>query len=135
MPRHDPFQEMYERMNELFREVAGEEFQPGTGLPVDVQETDRKLIVRADMPGVDRDNIRLKIRDNTLHIAAETERELHEEGKDYVRKERSTKSHSRRVQLPVPVDETSATAEYEDGVLTVKVDKLETDSGTDIEIE
>jgi HSP20 family protein len=135
MPRQDPLREMIERMNEMVQEVGGERLQPGTDLPVDIEETDETVIVRADLPGVSKDNIQLKLQDNSLHIAAETEKELHEEGKDYVRKERSRKQYSRQVRLPVAVDESTASASYEDGVLTVEIDRLETESGTDIDIE
>ncbi len=136
MPRPDPFREMFDRMNKMVQEVVDEGLGPaGTDLPVDIRQTDQTVIVRADMPGVSKDNISLTLRDNTVHLGAATDHEVHEEGKDYVRKERSRKRYSRRFRLPVAVDETSASASYEDGVLTVEIDRDEPDGGTDIEIE
>lgn len=133
---NDPFREMYEQMNQMFKDITGDQFnQINSALPIDVQQTDDKVIVRADMPGVEKDNIRLKLRDNTLHLAAESETEVHEEGKDYLMRERNTKSYSRSVRFPVPVDETSASANYEDGVLTVEINRADQTSGTDIDIE
>jgi len=127
MTQHDPFHEMVERMNEMIQEVSGDLSQTGTGLPVDIQETPETVIVRADMHGISKDNIQLKLRDNSLHIAAETDKELHEQGKDCFREERSRKQYSRRVQLPTPVEEGSASASYDDGVLTVDIRKVMTD--------
>ncbi|MCJ7450423.1 MAG: Hsp20/alpha crystallin family protein [Candidatus Nanohaloarchaeota archaeon QJJ-9] len=104
-------------------------------VPVDVKETEDQVIAKADMPGIDKDSIRVKIRGETLAISGEGRKEVKEEGKDYIRKERSRKSFSRKVDLGVPVDRDSAEAEYRDGVLTVKVDKKEKEKGVEIEVE
>ncbi len=134
--RNDPFKKIFERMNRMFDEVPQDEFGfSDVSLPVDVQETDDEIVVRADMPGVNKDNITAKVRDSTLYLAGEGNREVKEEGKDYIRQERSSKSFSRRINLPSDVDGSSAEATYENGVLTVRLKKQEQSQGFDVDIE
>lgn len=135
--RNDPFREMYERMNRMFRDLSAETGLDveATNLPVDIEETDDQVVVTADMPGIAKDNIHVQVRGDRLHLAAESETEVEEEGKDYVRRERSTRSYSRTVRLPAPVDQASAEATYDDGVLRIELDKLEKDGGTEIDVQ
>lgn len=134
--RNDPFRDMIDRMNRMV-----DEFQRQAGVtdtarvPIDVQEKDDKIIVTADMPGVDKDSITVKAQDSTLSIAAEGNRELKEEGENYIRKERSKRRFSRRINLPAPVDSSSATASYDNGVLEIELEKLATSDDNTIHIE
>lgn len=137
--RNDPFDEMRERMNELFREFTDLETsleQQGAGrLPVDVQETDDQIIVRGDMPGVDKDSIQVRVHDGQLSLAGEGRREVTEEGKDYIRQERTRRQFSRTIPLPADVDPSTAEAEYTSGVLEIRIEKSETDSGTEVDVQ
>ena len=134
--KNDPFQDMYEKMSKMFENFDQTGFPvQGRSLPVDIEETEDQVIVRADMPGVDKNNIQVRVRDQTLQIAAKGEKEVKEEGKDYIRHERSTKSYSRRMNLPSTVDEASAEAEYRNGVLTVTMDKKEKSRDFDVDVK
>ena len=134
--KKDPFQDMYEKMSKMFENFDQTGFPvEGRSLPVDIEETEDRVIVRADMPGVNKDNIQVRVRDQTLQIAAKGEKEVKEEGKDYIRHERSTKSYSRRIELPSTVDEGSAEAEYENGVLTVSMEKKDKSKDFDVEVK
>ncbi|MDY6778732.1 MAG: Hsp20/alpha crystallin family protein [Candidatus Nanohaloarchaea archaeon] len=135
--RGNPFRRMMERMNQMMEsmpETGIERFEEPQ-LPIDMQETDSKIKVKADMPGVDKDNIQVRVKDGTLQIQAQNDREVREEGKDYIRHERSTKQYSRAITLPSEVDETSAEANYENGVLTVTLDKQESDTDYSVDIQ
>jgi HSP20 family protein len=141
--RDNPFEEierMFERMSEGF-----EGLQPPSGLAtgtvlVDLEDRGDSFVVTADLPGFDREEIDLSLREETLELSAshETEEETEEETETatYVRRERRRSDVRRSVYLPDPVvaEETSAT--YENGVLTVTLPKAtpEEDEGTDIPV-
>jgi HSP20 family protein len=136
--RDDPFEEMRERMNELLRAFTDREtsLDQGAGrLPVDVQESDDQISVRADMPGVDKDSIQVRVKDGQLSLAAEGRREVTEEGKDYIRKERSRRQFSRTIPLPADVDSSTAEAEYSNGVLDVRIEKTDSGTGTEVDVQ
>ena len=86
---------------------------------VEVIEKDNQLIVRADLPGMSKDDVQVDIDDNSLVIRGErkTEREENEEG--YYRSERSYGSFYRQIPLPGGVNTENATAEFRNGVLEV----------------
>jgi HSP20 family protein len=86
---------------------------------VEVIERDNQLIVRADLPGMSKDDIQVDIDDNSLVIRGErkTEHEENEEG--YYRSERSYGSFYRQIPLPGGVNTEDATAEFRNGVLEV----------------
>jgi len=97
----------------------------GSGIAVDISETDDDVIVKADLPGIEKKNVSLRIVDGALIIEAEQSEELKEEEENFFRQERSYGKFYREVPLPVEVEEDNATAEMKDGVLTVKLPKKE----------
>ncbi|MDY6774231.1 MAG: Hsp20/alpha crystallin family protein [Candidatus Nanohaloarchaea archaeon] len=139
MKRRDPFEQMRKRMEEMFRSFQDLETEfPETGtavMPVDIQETDGGVTVTADLPGVDRDRIQVEASRDSVEIRAEHEEELEEEQKNFYRKERSSRKFQRTVSLPATVDPGSAEAEYENGVLTVKLEKSEKSRKKQVEVE
>ena len=86
---------------------------------VEVLERDNQLIVRADLPGMTKDDVKVDIDDNSLVIRGErrTEREEDEEG--YYRSERSYGSFYRRIPLPGGVKAEEANADFRNGVLEI----------------
>lgn len=109
----------------------------GTGLSevdVDVVDAGDEVVVVADLPGFDQDGISVKTDGNRLRITAEGEEDEEVEEEDYYRRERTRKSVSRTVTLPVEVDSSEADASYEDGVLSVTLPKSGMDGGEEIEI-
>lgn len=127
----DPFQELQriqDRLNRVFGELApsmqGQGMQ-GMEIPnVDVQEQNNEIIVTADVPGMNKNDIKLDITDNNvLEISAQkkTEKEEQEKTKGYLRHERSYTGFYRAIQLPAEVDKTKAMATYNNGVLSVTI--------------
>ena len=143
---------LLERMGREFEELGGTLDTPGAppSLPggrdpaVDVIEDDETITVVADLPGFDDDDISVELRDDALSIAATREEEseisVGDEDDDtaaddsadeftpeadvrYHRRERRTRSVSRRVPIPAPVERDGASASYDDGVLTVTLPK------------
>jgi HSP20 family protein len=140
--RDNPFEEierMFERMSEGFEGMQPGEFQAGTVL-VDVEDRGDAFVVTADLPGFDREEIDVSLREETLELSAsrttETETEEETETGDFVRRERRRSDVNRSVRLPEPVVAEETTAVHENGVLTVTLPKRtpEEGGGTDIPV-
>ncbi|MGD9684082.1 MAG: Hsp20/alpha crystallin family protein [Candidatus Obscuribacterales bacterium] len=127
------FHSLQHEMNRLF-----DEFRHGLGMGqahhpsplafpfhtrVDVKDTDRELIVTAEVPGVDLDDINLSLTRDGLAIKGEKREEKEEKDRGYYRSERSYGSFYRLIPLPCEVDREKVDASYKDGVLKVKLPK------------
>lgn len=129
MPRSNPFGDLeafFERMSRQFDEMNRQfdtrGFESGAGsLRVDVAEHDGEIVVTADLPGFEKDDIDVSLsgRRMTVRAAHDVEHETDEEA--YIRRERRHESVRRSFDLPVDVDESDATATYRNGVLTVRL--------------
>lgn len=108
-------------------------------LPVDVVESPDEIVVEADLPGYETDDVEVRATDRTLHIEAEhtdsTETAETEADAEYVRRERRHRGISRTVPLPTAVDEADISAEMTDGILTVRLSKLEPEETDATEVE
>lgn len=87
-------------------------------IKVDVKENDGEYTVRADIPGIEKDDINVEVDGNVISISAEVKREKEQkEGDRMVRSERYQGNMSRNFSLAHEVDEKAANAKYADGVL------------------
>lgn len=121
--------------NRLFHDLFGEflptsgiasEFgRSGYGLPIDVEENEQGYTVRADLPGIDRDDIKVNIHDDVLSISAETAAENSEDSSRALIRERRFGKFSRSLRFPVPVDGDAIAAAYDNGVLSITLPKAE----------
>jgi len=91
--------------------------------PVDIIDNDAEFIVKADMPGLGRDDIQVLVEDGTLTITSQlkTENEVKEE--NYIRRERACSGFAKSIVLSDNVNEEAISAAYNDGVLTVTLPK------------
>lgn len=104
--------------------------------PADVEDTGDAFVVTIDLPGFEKSDVDIELRDDVLTIEAAHDEDTSAELEDrYVRRERRHTSVSRSLHLPAPVDETGATASYDHGVLRVDLPKAEPESGTRVEVE
>ena len=138
--RRDPFKELdefLERMNEQFGELGGSLESHRGKVNVDVADHGDSIVVTADLPGYDRDDIEVRLDDETLVIDAERETIEEDEDVTYVRRERRQRSISRRVPLSAGVVAEETSASYTNGVLTVTLPKRDPElaGGKRIEIE
>jgi HSP20 family protein len=133
LDRRDGIDDVVDHMQKMFNQFQDMADFRGS-MPVNVKEEDGKVIVSADMPGVQKEDINLKADNDGLEISAESKEEIKEENEKYIRKERSSRTYRRRVAWPTEVDPETVSAEYTDGVLTVKADKEDSEDW-DIEIE
>ena len=94
---------------------------------VDVRDVDDSIIVTADMPGVEKEDVNITVSDDTLEISTESREEVSEEKDEegFVRRERHYTGYYRRVPLPGPVDDSNAKATLNNGVLEITLPKSE----------
>ncbi len=88
---------------------------------IDVLEREGHLVVRADLPGLSKDDLHVEVKDDALVIEGERRREQKEEGAGFYRSERSYGSFRRAIPLPEGVDPEQADARFENGVLEVSL--------------
>lgn len=91
---------------------------------VDVIDRDTELLVRAELPGVDKDDLEVTVTDDAVTIKATTRHEQKEEKGDYHRCEISRGAFSRSVALPTGVDTDAAKANFSNGLLELTLPKL-----------
>ena len=132
--RWDPFRDLnslQDRMNRLFEEAnrgwrSDEPSSTTAWSPaVDIFETEDEIIVRAEVPGMDRNDIELSLENNVLTLTGDRKLQKETEDENYHRIERSYGSFSRSFSIPAMVNEDKIRAEYNDGVLSIALAKKE----------
>lgn len=117
----DPIDDMFRGMMRPWR-LAHSEAAPR--IKIDVSEQDGSYLVKAEIPGVRKEDIDVRIDGDQVTISAETKTEKQEKDKGRVIcKERQEGYASRSFTLACPVDEAHASASYKDGVLSLKLAK------------
>lgn len=102
---------------------------------MDVSETDQEYVVKADIPGVKKDDIKVAIDGNQVSISAQTQETKEENGAGVLRSERYYGQQSRSFTLPQDVDDATAQARYEDGVLHLTLPKKAGTGGRQLSIQ
>lgn len=100
----------------------------------EVEETGKELIVRVEVPGMEKDDCRITIEGNTLYLSGEKRFERETRESTYHVMERAYGSFQRAIPLPSNVDIDKAEASYKNGVLTVRLPKTGAASGKSIAI-
>jgi HSP20 family protein len=130
-----PFREMDEMMNRLNRwlGVGGLTSRRGIGREeitvaeweplVDIIEDDKEFLIKAELPEVRKNDVKVRVEDNVLYISGERQFEREEKGKRYHRLERTYGVFTRSFTLPEEADPKQVHAEFKDGVLCVHVAK------------
>jgi HSP20 family protein len=136
---------MFEQMSRQFDEAAqlwsrqgGMTSGFGLGrMGIDLADEGEEFVVTADVPGFEKDELDVRIADDTLSIQAMREHETEQQDGTYIQSEREHRSLSERVRFPEPVTEDALSATLQNGVLTIRVPKAEPTevSGQVVEIE
>lgn len=146
MSKRNPFDELdelFDRMQENMEKAArmwdptaaGNELPGTSSLTVDLEDREDELVLTGDLPGFETDDIDVRVKERTLHIAADHDESTETEEGEYVRRERRRTSVERSIPLPAAVDTDGITAAYNNGVLTVRMPKTEPSSeGTRIDV-
>jgi HSP20 family protein len=141
----DPFRDMammQERMNRFFEgslsrvKDRNDAFSKGLWSPsVDICETAENVIVKAEIPGVNRDDISIEVKDGILSIKGERKFEKEVKEENYHLMEREFGTFHRSFSLPTIVDQEKVSASYKSGVLEILLPKKDDVKGRQIEIE
>ncbi|MFZ5569295.1 MAG: Hsp20/alpha crystallin family protein [Thermodesulfobacteriota bacterium] len=137
------FNELQQRMDGFFDNVFPRGWMTSDGLMdtagllprLDVREEKKKIIVEAEMPGVDSKDIDVSLDGRLLKIKAEKRQESQDEGKGFFCSERSYGCYQRTVELPAEVDDAKVEATYKKGVLTIELKKVKESETRKIEVK
>jgi HSP20 family protein len=128
--RWDPIRELdslQNDMNRLFDRFFEGRTANGTArrwIPaMDLVETDDHLVLRGDLPGMTEDDVNIEIKDNVLTVSGERKAEREDKREGYHRVERAFGSFSRSLSLPAGVDADKVEANFDNGVLEVRIPK------------
>ena len=102
---------------------------------VDITEDDKEYVIKAELPEMKKEDIKLNVHDDVLTITGERKSEKEEKGKKYHRIERSYGSFMRSFTLPEDADGSKVSAEYKDGMLKVHLPKSEKVKPKSIEVK
>jgi HSP20 family protein len=132
--RWDPFRDinvLQDRMNRLFEDAgrgwrSEEPAAANTWSPaVDIFEAQGEIVVKAELPGMDRKDITLNLENNVLTLKGDRRFEKETKEENYHRIERAYGGFSRSFSIPATVDEEKIRADYKDGVLKIILPKKE----------
>jgi HSP20 family protein len=128
--RWEPFREarrMHDMLDRMMDRSLIDPWSVGIegAIPLDMYQTDDEIIVKASAPGMTPEDIDISITGETLTIHGEIKEEQLEEGARYHIRERRVESFSRSVSLPTMVQAEKAKAEFENGILTLSLPKVE----------
>ena len=132
--RWRPFRDLLSiqnEMNRLFDDFFGRPFtrlewtKEAWSPSVDVSETKDNVIVNAEIPGMNKEDVKVSVQDNVLILSGERKQEKEEKNANYHRIERSYGSFSRSFTLPTSVQADKVKATYKDGILKITLPKTE----------
>jgi HSP20 family protein len=115
-----PLTELRHRVDQMFHDIA-ENGVGGWSLSMDVIRRDDSIVIRADVPGLEPDEVEIEVEDGVLTVSGEHGEEHEEKDEHYVRRERHFGSFSRSMTLPPGADADSIAATTTNGVLEVTV--------------
>jgi len=132
--RWEPFRDLLTTQREFDR-LFKEAFSPMSGEtevstrswapPVDIYETEDAIVLKAELPGIDPQDVEVRVEDNTLYLKGERKYEKEVNEQNYHRIERSYGSFARSFSLPNSISAEKVKAEYKDGLLTLTMPKRE----------
>ena len=143
--RWDPFRELEEVSDRLNRVFARPGARTSNGKEtmivadwtpsVDISETENEYQIKAEIPDVKKEDVKVTLEDGVLTIQGERKHEKEERGKKYHRIERSYGSFVRTFSLPDVIDDEKVKAEFKDGVLNLHLPKSEKAKPKAIEVK
>jgi HSP20 family protein len=128
--RDDLFEDFF---REFFRRPMSEEGEM-LAPAVDVAESDGEVIVKMEVPGVEKDQLHLTVADDHLTIRGESRKESEEKRKNYYRQEIRYGAFQRSVALPVEVDAAKAHAELKNGMLRISLPKSKQPKAQEVKV-
>jgi HSP20 family protein len=102
---------------------------------IDLYEEKDKYVVKAEVPGFEKEDIHISITDNTLQLRGEVKQQEEKEDRNYYYSERSYESFTRDIPLPSAVNQDQIKANFKNGILTIEMPKSKEAAGKEIKIE
>ena len=102
---------------------------------VDISETEKEIKVRAEVPGINPDDVSIEVTEDTLSIAGTIEKSNEEKEENYYRMERSSGRFSREFMLPSKIDADNVDAQAKNGVITITLSKQPSEQKRKVEIK
>ncbi len=128
--------EMNRMFDSFFRGADEQGLLNGSWLPaVDVAEDENEYVVNVELPGVNKDEVKITLEYNILTVRGEKKAEKETKDKNYHRMERSYGSFQRSFTLPTSVKNDKIDAEYRDGILSITLPKEEEAKPKQIEVK
>ena len=130
-PLYREMEEMNDRLNKVFggfpkpfelkEPLTGVDFTPA----VDIQETENQYLVKAELPEIKKEDVKVTVENGVLTIQGERKMEKEEKGKKFHRIERSYGTFLRTFTVPLDADETKVAADFREGLLKIHIPKTE----------
>jgi HSP20 family protein len=140
----NPFRELEDiqtRLNRVFNEAPVRRTE-GDGLffadwtpAVDIQETDKEYLIKAELPEIKKEDVKVEVLDGVLTIEGERTQEKEEKGKKYHKVERAYGKFVRQFALPKEVEPSRVQADFKDGMLNVHLPKNAAAKPTTVEVK
>ncbi len=115
------------RFQRIFNEFP--EFQFNTintfSPKIDISENEKSILIEAEIPGVPKENLKITLQDNILTIEGEKKKVFEEKENNYFREERSFGEFKRSFTLPLEVDSDNVDAKFSNGILEIKLNKIQ----------
>ena len=140
LAKWNPFRELLDIRDDFDRMIDRlfkSEFSlwEGRGIPpVDIYEDEDNIVVKAEVPGISKENLSVTLSDDTLTISAKDVKEKEIKKENYYRKEIKSGGFTRSFTLPCPVDRSKVKATVKDGVLEIVLPKAEEAKEKEIKI-
>jgi len=142
LTKWDPFREMEDSFDRFTKSLSWprrgrqESMVTGDWAPrVDIAETDKKFSIKAEIPDVKKEDVKVSVDDGVLTITGERKQEKEEKGKKFHRVERFYGSFTRSFTLPENIDETKIEASFKDGMLELNIPKIKSSKPKGLEVE
>lgn len=145
-PKQDFFNDLQNEINSVFSRFTPslwkEDMSPSfwdnaTSMSpaIDVNETKDNVMVRAEIPGMEKDQISIDVQNNSLILSGEKKHETEKKDDNFHWRECSYGKFTRQIALPSEVDSSKASAEYKNGVLNITLPKVENKNRKRIEVK
>ena len=118
---HNSIQKYFDDFTSTESSLNNPEFSP----KVDISESNNQLKIEAEVPGVNKEDLKITLQDNILTIEGEKKNLSKDEEKEYFVTERTFGSFKRNIALPEDIDSDKVNAKFERGVLSISISKIE----------
>ncbi len=121
----NPFRELDREMGNFFDRSPWRGFSGGNLPRLNIYQTDKEVVLKAELPGVAKDDLNIYVDENSVRLAGQIKRDHEFKDENIFRTERYYGSFSRSIPLPVEINSEGARAQYRDGILSITLPKAE----------